>query len=100
MIGELDHGIIVLIREPHRSALSDRLRERMGEPCAPASTGGGQEKALRDYGVGAQILLDLGVRDMILLTNATQRTIVGLEGYGLRVVGQQAIDVTLSDLGG
>lgn len=100
MIGELDHGIIVLIREPHRSALSDRLRERMGEPCAPASTVGGREKVLRDYGVGAQILLDLGVRDMILLTNATQRTIVGLEGYGLRVVGQQAIDVTLSDLGG
>ena len=75
-------------------------RERMGEPCAPASTVGGQEKVLRDYGVGAQILLDLGVRDMILLTNAKQRTIVGLEGYGLRVVGQQAIDVTLSDLGG
>ena len=45
-------------------------------------------------------IANLGVRDMILLTNATQRTIVGLEGYGLRVVGQQAIDVTLSDLGG
>jgi 3,4-dihydroxy 2-butanone 4-phosphate synthase/GTP cyclohydrolase II len=45
---------------------------------------------LRDYGVGAQILLDLGVRKMILLSN-TKRTIVGLEGYGLTVAGQQPI---------
>ena len=44
--------------------------------------------ALRDYGIGAQILIDLGVRDMILLSN-TERTIVGLDGYGLRVVGRQ-----------
>ena len=49
---------------------------------------GGPE--LRDYGVGAQILLDLGVRDMVLLSN-TERTIVGLEGYGLSVVGRQPI---------
>ncbi|HLB80289.1 MAG TPA: 3,4-dihydroxy-2-butanone-4-phosphate synthase, partial [Dongiaceae bacterium] len=41
-------------------------------------------------GVGAQILLDLGVKDMILLSN-TKRTIVGLDGYGLRVVEQRPI---------
>ena len=46
---------------------------------------------LRDYGVGAQILLDLGVHEMVLLSN-TKRTIVGLEGYGLKVVGQRQID--------
>ena len=40
---------------------------------------------LRDYGVGAQILLDLGIRKMRLLTN-NPRKIVGLEGYGLEVV--------------
>ena len=45
---------------------------------------------LRDYGVGAQILLDLGVKDMILLSN-THRNIVGLEGYGLSVVEQRSI---------
>jgi len=45
---------------------------------------------LRDYGVGAQILLDLGVREMILLSN-THRTIVGLEGYGLTVVEERRI---------
>ena len=45
---------------------------------------------LRDYGVGAQILLDLGVREMILLSHA-KRTIVGLDGYGLKVVEHRPI---------
>ena len=46
--------------------------------------------ALRDYGVGAQILLDLGVKEMILLSNTT-RNIVGLDGYGLKVVGRRSL---------
>ena len=46
---------------------------------------------LRDYGIGAQILTDLGVRDMVLLSN-TERTFVGLEGYGLNVVGRRPIE--------
>ncbi|MFP3345082.1 hypothetical protein R0J87_21625, partial [Halomonas sp. SIMBA_159] len=50
-----------------------------------------QGNELRDYGVGAQILLDLGVKDMVLLSNS-QRTVVGLEeGYGLRIVDQRPI---------
>jgi 3,4-dihydroxy 2-butanone 4-phosphate synthase / GTP cyclohydrolase II len=84
MIGEAGRGVVVLIREPSADVLSASLSSRLG----------GQPKAggeLRDYGVGAQILLDLGVRDMILLSN-TKRTIVGLEGYGLQVVGQRAIE--------
>ncbi len=93
MIGGMERGVIVLIREPHPTALSDRLRQRLGQPCAPAAPMGGQERALRDYGVGAQILLDLGIRNMELLSNAPQRTIIGLEGYGLTVVGQQAIRI-------
>jgi 3,4-dihydroxy 2-butanone 4-phosphate synthase/GTP cyclohydrolase II len=54
----------------------------------------GEEDAARlvDYGVGAQILLDLGVRDMILLSN-THRNIIALDGYGLRVVEQRPIPV-------
>ena len=45
---------------------------------------------LRDYGAGASILTELGVRDMVLLTN-THHTLVGLEGYGLRIVGERPI---------
>ncbi len=83
MISEYGRGVVVLLREPLPTMLSDRLRERMGVGEPPV----GQ---LRDYGIGAQILLDLGVRDMVLLSN-TQRTIVGLEGYGLSIVEQRAI---------
>jgi 3,4-dihydroxy 2-butanone 4-phosphate synthase/GTP cyclohydrolase II len=47
---------------------------------------------LRDYGIGAQILNDLGVKDMILLSNH-KRSIVGLEAYGLNIVEQREIQV-------
>ncbi|MED6309560.1 MAG: 3,4-dihydroxy-2-butanone-4-phosphate synthase, partial [Pseudomonadota bacterium] len=49
-----------------------------------------QRRELRDYGVGAQILLDLGVSEMILLSD-TVKTIVGIEGYRLKVVEQRSI---------
>jgi 3,4-dihydroxy 2-butanone 4-phosphate synthase/GTP cyclohydrolase II len=45
---------------------------------------------LKSYGIGAQILRDLGVRDMILLSN-TEHHIIGLEGYGLSVVDQKPL---------
>jgi len=83
MIAETGRGIVVLIREPRATSVSDMVTARLaGAGAAPTG--------LRDYGVGAQILLDLGVKDMILLSN-TKRTIVGLEGYGLSVVEQRPI---------
>ena len=45
---------------------------------------------LRDYGVGAQILTELGIEEMVLLTN-THHTLVGLDGYGLSIVGERPI---------
>src|SRR5690606_30116645 len=51
---------------------------------------------LRDYGIGAQILLDLGLRSIRLLTN-NPRKIVGLEGYGLRITGREPIYVQPSE---
>jgi 3,4-dihydroxy 2-butanone 4-phosphate synthase/GTP cyclohydrolase II len=84
MIAEEGRGVIVLIREPIATLVSDVVRARVG-----GQTGAG---VLRDYGVGAQILVDLGIRDMVLLSNTKGRTIVGLEGYGLRVVGQRPIE--------
>ena len=81
MIGEIGRGVVVVIREPFRARLAEA-----------ADTGGDHEDAggLRDYGTAAQILLDLGVREMILLHN-TKWTIVGLDGYGLSVVEQRPI---------
>jgi 3,4-dihydroxy 2-butanone 4-phosphate synthase/GTP cyclohydrolase II len=75
-------GVVVLIRENRPTAVSDRIRNIV--------RGTLPEPALRDYGIGAQILIDLGVRDMILLSNH-RRTIVGLDGYGLNVVEQREI---------
>ncbi len=83
MIDEVGRGVVVLIREPVPTSLSERVRERLGQQLAP----GGE---LRDIGVGAQILLDLGVRDMIVLSNS-QHTYIGLEGYGLRVADWRPI---------
>ncbi|PKQ08574.1 MAG: 3,4-dihydroxy-2-butanone-4-phosphate synthase [Alphaproteobacteria bacterium HGW-Alphaproteobacteria-12] len=84
IIGEEGRGIVVLIRDTTTTVVSDMLL-RKGE-------GGeqGMPRRLREYGVGAQILLDLGVRDMVLLSD-TDRSIVGLEGYGLRVVDQRPV---------
>ena len=45
---------------------------------------------LRDYGVGAQILIDLGVKEMILLSNSN-KSVVGLEGFGLKIVSQKPV---------
>ncbi len=83
MVAEHGAGVVLLIREPRATSLSDRLRARL--------EGGGSEGGeLRDYGIGAQILHDLGVRRMILLSN-NHRPIVGLEGYGLEVVERRGI---------
>ncbi|MBI5163304.1 MAG: 3,4-dihydroxy-2-butanone-4-phosphate synthase [Magnetospirillum sp.] len=82
MIAAHGCGAVLLIREPSATSLSDRVRAHLAGGMA-----GGE---LRDYGVGAQILLDLGVERMILLSN-THKTIVGLDGFGLQVVEQRPI---------
>jgi 3,4-dihydroxy 2-butanone 4-phosphate synthase/GTP cyclohydrolase II len=69
-------GVAVFIRDPSPSWLSERYGH---EPQDPTQT------ALRDYGVGAQILLDLGVHDMILLSSSPVR-LAAAEGYGLKIV--------------
>ena len=83
MIGKAGRGVVVLIREHRPTALAERVRLLAAEHSRPP-------RELRDYGIGAQILLDLGVKNMILLTNR-RRTIIGLEGYGLNIVEQRPI---------
>jgi 3,4-dihydroxy 2-butanone 4-phosphate synthase/GTP cyclohydrolase II len=75
-------GVVVLIRDAVPNSLSERVRKMAGSP-RPL-------RPLRDYGIGAQILVDLGVKDMVLLSN-TRRTVVGLEAYGLNIVDQRPI---------
>ncbi len=78
-IGAEGSGVIVLImpdRPEHLQAEIGREKPSEGE--------------LRDYGIGAQILVDRGVSDMELLSNS-HRNVVGLEGYGLSVTGTRSI---------
>lgn len=82
MISEAGRGVVVLIREHRKTALAERVRQ-LSQNTKP-------QKVLRDYGIGAQILLDLGVKDMVLLTNR-RRTVVGLDGYGLNIIEQRPI---------
>jgi 3,4-dihydroxy 2-butanone 4-phosphate synthase/GTP cyclohydrolase II len=80
-IGRAGSGVIVLLIAPESSSLT---REIAGER--------GGDMDLRSYGIGAQILADLGIHDMILLTNS-HRNIVAIEGYGINVVGERPIPI-------
>jgi 3,4-dihydroxy 2-butanone 4-phosphate synthase / GTP cyclohydrolase II len=75
-------GVAVFIRDPNPSWLSERYGGMESQAV--------QTNALRDYGVGAQILGDLGVREMILLASAPTR-LAASAGYGLKIVGHMPI---------
>ncbi|TCM22000.1 3,4-dihydroxy 2-butanone 4-phosphate synthase/GTP cyclohydrolase II [Novosphingobium sp. PhB165] len=86
MIGEEGTGVIVVINRQIGSSMSKvmdiKQQIRAGEMP--------DIEELRDYGVGAQILAELGIHDMILLTN-THHSLVALEGYGLNIVDERPI---------
>lgn len=89
MIAEEGRGVLVLINKPFKGLVSRFMQLR----AQGKGAGDPQVEELRDYGVGAQILAELGVHDMVLLTN-THHSLVGLEGYGLSIVGERAIPGT------
>ncbi len=103
-------GVIVYI---HRARAGDHLIKRLGthpplrphrpewdgtgaRESAAGADGGGTRQVLRDYGVGAQILLDLGLSSIRLLTNS-RRHIVGLDGYALQVLGREPFEGVRAD---
>jgi 3,4-dihydroxy 2-butanone 4-phosphate synthase / GTP cyclohydrolase II len=76
-------GVVVFLRDPTLHSLAERL--------AGADKPAAMDRSLKAYGVGAQILLDLGVRDMIVMSS-TRPEPTALEGYGLRIVGWRDMD--------
>lgn len=98
-IGDEGRGVVVLIREPRPNTLSSSIAKLIemnggdGEALRQELAAEDGDGDLRDYGVGAQILHDLGIRDMILLSN-TKRHIVGLDGFGLNLVDQRPLVVS------
>lgn len=85
-IAEEGAGIVIVINKP----VQDPTTQFMTLRREGKGLGTPELEALRDYGSGAQILTELGVQNMTLLTN-TEHTLVGLEGYGLSIVGKRSI---------
>jgi 3,4-dihydroxy 2-butanone 4-phosphate synthase/GTP cyclohydrolase II len=88
IISQEGAGVIVLLNRPMSTNLSKtlQLRERIRAGEEPPL------EELRDYGVGAQILAELGVHDMVLLSNSNQ-SLIALDGYDLSVVGHRPIEL-------
>ena len=85
MIGDAGQGVVVVLREASASSLTAMVSQKI-----VAQIDGGSNRELRDYGVGAQILTDLGVSQMVLLSN-TRPNVVSLEGYDLEIIDWQPL---------
>ena len=88
-IGVAGRGVVVIIRETNLNSVSEYAKAQR-DHAVPHPI------EVRDIGLGAQILRDLGVRNMIVLSNS-QRPLIGLDGYGLRVVSQEELSGTETD---
>ena len=84
-IAKVGCGVVVVLRESIASSLSSMVSQKLN---MTSDTGGNRD--LRDYGVGAQILTDLGIRKMILLSD-TRPNVVSLEGYDLEITDWQRV---------
>lgn len=86
IIGEEGRGVVIVINKPRADSFTMAVERKAG------IRSDADMEELRDYGVGAMILTELGVEEMTLLTN-THHTLVGLDGYGLSIVGEHPIDL-------
>ncbi|CAN5302020.1 3,4-dihydroxy-2-butanone-4-phosphate synthase [soil metagenome] len=85
MIADEGRGVVVIINRAMQNTVARQM-----EVFKKGNSESDVEE-LRDYGIGAQVLAELGVHDMVLLTN-THHTLVALEGYGLSIVGEREVE--------
>lgn len=97
MVQEEGRGVVLYMRQEGRGiGLKQKLKAYMlqeqGLDTVEANVALGYDADLRDYGIGAQILKDLGIQSIRLMTN-NPRKIVGLEGYGLEIIDRVPIEI-------
>ncbi|MEO0983191.1 MAG: 3,4-dihydroxy-2-butanone-4-phosphate synthase [Pseudomonadota bacterium] len=83
-------GVVVFVNTMRPNALAARLGAKVEEEADPHAP-------LREYGVGAQILRDLGVRRMVFLSDTPPTRVAGLDGYGLTIEGWRPLNATRSE---
>jgi 3,4-dihydroxy 2-butanone 4-phosphate synthase / GTP cyclohydrolase II len=83
IIAERGRGVVVLLRQAKATFVTDQLLHRDTETA--------DRRRVKEAGVGAQMLLDIGVKDMVLLTDTPEKSVVALDGFGLNIAGTHPI---------